>query len=111
MVKTALDDLALPPYAHLLGWRLLDACPEEGRITVGFDGKPGVHSVSQHPNFTVVNRPCSRLFLGIALDRSSAASRPRRAAPEIEVNSALWKNRQAHGRQVTSVRTSAPNAC
>jgi hypothetical protein len=25
--------------------------------------------VSQRPNFTVVNRPCSRLFLGIALDR------------------------------------------
>ena len=40
MVKTALDDLTLPPYAHLLGWRLLGARPQEGWIKVGFDGKP-----------------------------------------------------------------------
>jgi uncharacterized protein (TIGR00369 family) len=39
MVKTALDDLTLPPYAQLLGWRLLDARPQEGWIKVGFDGK------------------------------------------------------------------------
>ena len=39
MVKTALDDLALPPSAQLLGWRLLDARPQEGWIKVGFDGK------------------------------------------------------------------------
>jgi uncharacterized protein (TIGR00369 family) len=39
MVKTALDDLTLPPSAQLLGWRLLDARPQEGWIKVGFDGK------------------------------------------------------------------------
>jgi uncharacterized protein (TIGR00369 family) len=39
MVKTALDDLAVPPSAQLLGWRLLDARPQEGWIKVGFDGK------------------------------------------------------------------------
>jgi uncharacterized protein (TIGR00369 family) len=40
MVKTALDDLTPPPSAQLLGWRLLDARPQEGWIKVGFDGKP-----------------------------------------------------------------------
>jgi uncharacterized protein (TIGR00369 family) len=38
-VKTALDDLTPPPSAQLLGWRLLDARPQEGWIKVGFDGK------------------------------------------------------------------------
>jgi uncharacterized protein (TIGR00369 family) len=40
MVKTAIDDFPAPPCARLLGWRLLDARPEEGWIKVGFDGKP-----------------------------------------------------------------------
>jgi uncharacterized protein (TIGR00369 family) len=39
MVKTALDDLTPPPSARLLGWRLLNARPQEGWIKVGFDGK------------------------------------------------------------------------
>jgi uncharacterized protein (TIGR00369 family) len=39
MIKTALDNLALPPSAKLLGWQLLDARPKEGWIKVGFDGK------------------------------------------------------------------------
>lgn len=39
MVKTALDNLAVPPSAKLLGWHLLDARPKEGWIKVGFDGK------------------------------------------------------------------------
>jgi uncharacterized protein (TIGR00369 family) len=39
VIKTALDNLTLPPSAKLLGWRLLDARPHEGRIKVGFDGK------------------------------------------------------------------------
>ena len=39
MARTVLDDLTLPPYAELLGWRLLDASPEEGRLRLGFDGK------------------------------------------------------------------------
>src|ERR1700730_12344583 len=39
MIKTALDNLALPPSAKLLGWHLLDARPKEGWIKVGGDGK------------------------------------------------------------------------
>jgi len=39
MIKTALDNLTLPPSAKLLGWRLLNARPQEGWIKVGFDGK------------------------------------------------------------------------
>ena len=40
MVKTALDDFTMPPCARLLGWRLLEARPEEGWIKLGFEGKP-----------------------------------------------------------------------
>ena len=40
MVATALDHLAPPPSAKLLGWRLLDARPAEGWLKIGFDGKP-----------------------------------------------------------------------
>jgi uncharacterized protein (TIGR00369 family) len=39
MIRTALDNLAVPPAAQLLGWRLIDARPKEGWIKVGFDGK------------------------------------------------------------------------
>ena len=39
MVKTALDDFTMPPCARLLGWRLLEARPEEGWIKLGFEGK------------------------------------------------------------------------
>ena len=39
MVKTALDNFTTPPCAKLLGWRLLDARPEEGWIRLGFEGK------------------------------------------------------------------------
>jgi uncharacterized protein (TIGR00369 family) len=39
MVKTALDDLTVPPAAQLLAWRLLDTRPQEGWIKVGFVGK------------------------------------------------------------------------
>jgi uncharacterized protein (TIGR00369 family) len=39
MIKTALDDLTLPPSSRLLGWRLLDARPEVGWIKIGFEGK------------------------------------------------------------------------
>jgi len=39
MVKTVLDNLTLPPSAKLLGWRLLDARPQEGWVKVAFDGK------------------------------------------------------------------------
>ena len=37
MVKTALDNFKKPPCAELLGWRLLDARPEDGWIKLGFD--------------------------------------------------------------------------
>lgn len=40
MVKTALDDFPRPPCAVLLGWRLLDARPEEGWIRLAFEAKP-----------------------------------------------------------------------
>src|SRR5215471_15880474 len=40
MVKTALDTIPRPRSAELLGWRLIDARPQEGLIKVGFDGKP-----------------------------------------------------------------------
>ena len=40
MVKTALDNFKRPPCAELLGWRLLDARPEEGWIRLAFQGKP-----------------------------------------------------------------------
>jgi uncharacterized protein (TIGR00369 family) len=39
MIRTALDNIAAPPAAKLLGWRLIDAKPKEGWIKVGFDGK------------------------------------------------------------------------
>jgi uncharacterized protein (TIGR00369 family) len=39
MIATALDLIAAPPSAKLLGWHLLDARPEDGWIQIGFDGK------------------------------------------------------------------------
>jgi uncharacterized protein (TIGR00369 family) len=39
MIKTALDQIAPPASAKLLGWHLLDARPAEGWLKVGFDGK------------------------------------------------------------------------
>jgi uncharacterized protein (TIGR00369 family) len=39
MIATALDRLATPPCAKLLGWYLLDARPDEGWIRIGFEGK------------------------------------------------------------------------
>jgi len=40
MIKTALDEITMPPVTKLLGWQLLDARPEDGWIKLGFDGKP-----------------------------------------------------------------------
>lgn len=40
MISTALDKIPAPPSSKLLGWRLLDARPNEGWIRIGFDGKP-----------------------------------------------------------------------
>jgi uncharacterized protein (TIGR00369 family) len=39
MIATALDRLAMPPIATLLGWHVLDARPGEGWIKIEFDGK------------------------------------------------------------------------
>ena len=39
MIATALDRIATPPSATLLGWHLLDARPGEGWIRIGFEGK------------------------------------------------------------------------
>jgi uncharacterized protein (TIGR00369 family) len=40
MVKTALDDIKMPPVAKLLGWQVLDAKPAEGWLKLRFEGKP-----------------------------------------------------------------------
>ncbi len=39
MIRTALDDLVIPPCARLLGWQLLDARPKDGWIRVSFEGR------------------------------------------------------------------------
>jgi len=39
MIATALDRLDAPPCSRLLGWHVLDADPEAGRVRIGFDGK------------------------------------------------------------------------
>ena len=40
MTATVLDNIPAPPCAMLLGWKILDAKPEQGWIRVGFEGKP-----------------------------------------------------------------------
>lgn len=40
MVKTVLDNVKKPPCAELLGWRLIDARPDDGWLRIAFDGKP-----------------------------------------------------------------------
>ncbi|OKO69988.1 PaaI family thioesterase [Bradyrhizobium sp. NAS96.2] len=39
MIPTALDNIPMPPVAKLLGWRLVDARPQDGWIRMTFDGK------------------------------------------------------------------------
>jgi uncharacterized protein (TIGR00369 family) len=39
MVSTALDGIPAPPCAVLLGWRLVDAKPDEGWVRIAFEGK------------------------------------------------------------------------
>ncbi|MBW8812587.1 MAG: PaaI family thioesterase [Caulobacterales bacterium] len=36
--RSVLDDIELSPSTRLLGWRLLEAWPDEGRISVAFEG-------------------------------------------------------------------------
>lgn len=40
MIATALDRLPAPPCAQLLGWKVLDARPDEGWIRIVFEGRP-----------------------------------------------------------------------
>src|SRR5437870_13794599 len=40
MTTTVFDNMTMPPCADLLGWRLLDARPDEGWVRIGFEGKP-----------------------------------------------------------------------
>lgn len=40
MPRTIMDDLPKPPCAETLGWRMIDAKPEEGWVRIGFDAKP-----------------------------------------------------------------------
>ena len=39
MIATALDRIATPPIATLLGFHFIDARPQEGWIRIGFEGK------------------------------------------------------------------------
>lgn len=38
-VATVLDNYPRPPCAELLGWHVLEACPRDGWIRVGFEGR------------------------------------------------------------------------
>jgi uncharacterized protein (TIGR00369 family) len=39
MTTTVFDNMNMPPCAALLGWKLLDARPDEGWIKIGFEGR------------------------------------------------------------------------
>jgi uncharacterized protein (TIGR00369 family) len=39
MTTTVFDDMLMPPCAALLGWKFLDARPDEGWIQIGFEGR------------------------------------------------------------------------
>jgi uncharacterized protein (TIGR00369 family) len=40
MTTNVFEQFGLPPISKLLGWRLIEAKPEEGVIRIGFEGKP-----------------------------------------------------------------------
>ncbi len=40
VAPSVFDNLNMPPISKLLGWRLIEAKPEEGVIRIGFEGKP-----------------------------------------------------------------------
>ncbi len=40
MIKTALENITMPPVSKLLGWQVLDARPADGWLKLGFEGKP-----------------------------------------------------------------------
>ena len=39
MIKTALDGFTVPPCSRMLGWRLIDARPDDGFVRIGFEGR------------------------------------------------------------------------
>src|SRR5206468_12749426 len=39
MIRTALDNIPMPPSSRLLGWHVLDAREKDGWIRIGLDGK------------------------------------------------------------------------
>jgi len=40
MPETIMDQFAMPPCAKLLGWHMIEADPEMGRVRIGFEGRP-----------------------------------------------------------------------
>src|SRR5205085_9255327 len=40
MAETIMDNFAMPPCARLLGWHMIEADPEQGRVKIGFEGRP-----------------------------------------------------------------------
>jgi uncharacterized protein (TIGR00369 family) len=40
MAETIMDNFAMPPCAKLLGWHMIEADPEQGRVRIGFEGRP-----------------------------------------------------------------------
>jgi uncharacterized protein (TIGR00369 family) len=40
MPETIMDQFAMPPCAKLLGWHMIEADPQQGRVKIGFDGRP-----------------------------------------------------------------------
>ena len=40
MAETIMDQFAMPPCAKLLGWHMIEADPDQGRVRIGFNGKP-----------------------------------------------------------------------
>ena len=40
MADTIMDQFAMPPCAKLLGWHMIEADPEQGRVKIGFEGRP-----------------------------------------------------------------------
>lgn len=40
MPETIMDQFAMPPCAKLLGWHMIEADPEAGRVRIGFEGRP-----------------------------------------------------------------------
>ena len=40
MAETIMENFAMPPCAKLLGWHMIEADLEHGRVRIGFEGRP-----------------------------------------------------------------------